>query len=83
MSDKRNSNNELTMGECPGNEVAIQNWVKARSAFQNNRAKEHRDNYMLRCDELGQSIGAWAKSDPELAYEYGNWFKSHRTDWAL
>lgn len=83
MSDEQHQN-ESTMGEriSPGLEVAIQNWQKARVAFQNNRVNENRDCYVLRCDELGQSIGSWARSEPELAFEFGSWFRSHEAEWA-
>ena len=78
-------NNEMTMDVClsPSLESAIRNWQVARLALQYNPGKDNLDNYMLRCDELGQSIGSWAASETELAFEFGNWFRSHEEDWAL
>jgi hypothetical protein len=86
MSVEHYQNNEMTMGVCvsPGLEAAIENWQKARLAFQNNRTKENQDHYCKCCDELGQCIVFWATSEqPQLAYEFGNWFRSHEEDWAL
>jgi hypothetical protein len=85
MSYEQHQNDELTMDVClsPGLEVAIRNWRKARLAFQDRREKENQDCYMLRSDELGLAIGSWVRTEPELGYQFGLWFKSHEEDWAI
>jgi hypothetical protein len=84
VSNEHNQENTMTIDGCltPPLEVAIRNWQVARLAFQGGRSRENQDCYMLRSDELGQGIGAWAKSEPELAYQFGLWFQSHEGDWA-
>ncbi len=62
-------------------ETAIATWDAARLAFQHERCKQYQDEYMRASDELGQAIGSWARSEPELAYQFGLWFQSHEADW--
>ena len=84
MSKRTQEQSELASNPClsPSLEAAIQNWQKARLAFQDKPGKGNQDYYCKCTDELGQCIGFWARSEqPELAVQFGLWFDSHREVW--
>jgi predicted Zn-dependent protease len=86
MSKRTQEQSELASNPCfsPSLYAAIQNWQKARFAFQDKPGKGNQDYYCKCTDELGQCIGFWARSEqPELAVQFGLWFKSHDDEWTI
>ncbi len=75
--------NSAVGDHAPCLEAAIINWNREFHNFQTQPSREHRGEYVKRCDELGQSISRWQVQQPELAEQFGYWFLSHQEIWSV